>query len=180
MKRNMKSWLDTRLDRFKIAPETRAVAMVCFANVCYHYDYLCKHLSTSCPFRASQFFVNLPDEFLKCAEVKFSWSRSQFTPRITGIPPHVVLMAEMEDLKVVVNNLKFGIGKDIDDAFEKHMQCSSADYRTNCIVNAISASQRKMEDLIKHMGPSVPSVGPSSDERESEGGSIMNCIVEYG
>ena len=29
---------------------------------------------------------------------------------------------------MVVHNLKSGIGKNIDDAFEKHMQCNSSDY----------------------------------------------------
>ena len=80
---------------------------------------------------------------------------------------------------MVVQNLKLGIGKEIDGAFEKHMQCDSADYRTNCIVNAIPASQTKMEELIKEMGSAnILSVGPSNDENNSDDGPTMACIVE--
>ena len=69
--RKIKGWLDERMDRYQIAPETRAVARVCFASVCYQFHYLSKHLSTSCPLRASKFFNTIPDEFLNIAVIRF-------------------------------------------------------------------------------------------------------------
>ena len=165
---------------YDIAPETESLATMCFASICYHFQFLNKHLSPLCPLRASKFFLNIPDLFLKCATVCFPWSKSKFTPRITGIPPHVCLMAEMEELHIAVMNLRNGIGKDIDSAFEKHMQCDSNEYRTNLIMKAISESQNRMEELVSKLGPGGGN-GVSDvphDETISEGASDTQHIVD--
>ena len=52
-----------------------------------------------CSFRDSVFLNNLPDELLKCVRIAYLWVAKKFTSNFTRIPPHVMLMAEMEGLR---------------------------------------------------------------------------------
>ena len=38
----------------------------------------------------------------KYATVKHPWNKTHNTPSFTGIPPHVIIMVEMEDLKYIL------------------------------------------------------------------------------
>ena len=38
----------------------------------------------------------------KYATVKYPWNKKHNTPEFTGIPPHVIIMFEVEDLKYVL------------------------------------------------------------------------------
>ena len=87
-------------------------------------------------------------------------------------------MAEMEDLKLVVHDLKDGIGSSIDEAFNKHVQCSIADYRTNCIMKAITDSQSQMEGLISQLGD--VRLSRAEDTTGGGGNSPIHVITDEG
>ena len=57
-------------------------------------------------FRSISFFRNIPREFLGCAAINVSWELNNFTPKITGVPPRVLLMSRMEELVIKINGLR--------------------------------------------------------------------------
>ena len=67
-------------------------------------------------FARALFYRDVPDEFLKVARIAFPWNSTEDTPKLTGIPPHVLLMAEIEDLKNKFQGLQATIKHDMTDA----------------------------------------------------------------
>jgi len=82
----------------QIHPRTKKMIIMAYASICFHYDYLKTHMSSKCPFRASPFFRDCPTGIRTYAKVVYRWNKTDDTPLFTGIPPHVVLLAEMEKL----------------------------------------------------------------------------------
>ena len=52
-----------------------------------------------CSFRASAYFKDVPDGLIKCTSIAYPWDARKFTPKFTGIPPHMTLMYDMEVLR---------------------------------------------------------------------------------
>lgn len=119
------------------------------------------------PIASIKLFINVPDKFLQYSRVASPWTISKYSPRLTGIPPHVSLMAEMKGLKDVCINMRSAIHDDINKSFEKHMTCDSSDYHMNCILQAINTSQQKMDKMMESLGNS--SASPSDDFVSDDG-----------
>ena len=110
----------------------------------FHYDYLSLSLGGECALRASHFFQNIPNDLRECAVVKYPWTKTEYTPRIPGIPPHILIMAEMEELKKQVSTINSKFKEDLNTCFDERLSADSADFRTNQIINAINESQQSM------------------------------------
>ena len=99
MKSKINNWLKDRILQWGLVPaRTRELIDFLFATIYFHQEYLNLNLHTECRFRASSFFKDIPQEFLDCAMIAFPWTSTQDTPKITGVPPHVLLMAKVETL----------------------------------------------------------------------------------
>jgi hypothetical protein len=71
-----------------------------FASLCYHYDFLVSTLHQKNKLQLSPFFSAMPEYAKNSAVVKFPWEKTASTPNFTGIPPHVTLMAQVEQMKL--------------------------------------------------------------------------------
>jgi hypothetical protein len=71
-----------------------------FAAVCFHHSFLDDSLPDTDRLRASPIF-NAAGTFAhrECATTSFPWASTNFTPPMSGIPPHTMLLAEVERLK---------------------------------------------------------------------------------
>jgi hypothetical protein len=85
-----------------------------FASMCYHYEYLIENLPEQHGLNASAIFQAAAShaDVRAASVIKYPWNRTEQTPVVTGIPPHVVLQAEMESLKQVLE-------KNIDDIIKE-------------------------------------------------------------
>ncbi len=54
-------------------------------------------------------FRNLPDFLLKHARIAFPWTKTKYTPHFTGIPPHVILMADNERIFAELARIRAGM-----------------------------------------------------------------------
>jgi hypothetical protein len=72
----------------------------CFALLCYHFDYLAKVLHPKNKLQALHFFNNIPNYARDAATVKYSWSKTAATPTFTGLPPHITILANFEQLEL--------------------------------------------------------------------------------
>ena len=119
-------------------------------------------LGGECALRASHFFQNIPNDLRECAVVKYPWTKTEYTPRITGIPPHILIMAEMEELKKQVSTINSKFKEDLNTCFDERLSADSADFRTNQIINAINESQQSMIQMMQTFSPTMNAGG--SDE----------------
>jgi hypothetical protein len=84
-----------------------AVYKMSMANIVHHREYLEEHLHQDCILRYSSFWAGVDDiPFPEKVVVKYPWNATCDTPEITGIPPDIVLLAEMEALQLQMRELK--------------------------------------------------------------------------
>ena len=137
MKVKIKSWLiDRVLEYESVPPCTRMLIDFLFASICFHYTYLSENLDEECRFRASPFFIDIPQEFLECAKTVNPWEATKFSPKMTGVPPHIIIMAKMEELMLKFNALRVNLKDD----FGGMLDCrgvGGSEYHTNQILDAI-------------------------------------------
>ena len=72
-----------------------------FAFICFHYEHLDAHLHPKHRLRSSPIYIasGREKDLHKCAVIRYPWLSTNYTPCATGIPPHVMLIAEIEVLK---------------------------------------------------------------------------------
>ena len=82
-----------------------ALMKMCVAALVHYDDYLKEHLHPNSMVRTSSFFT----ETIPLAEhvtTKFPWNATDDTPHITGIPPDIILLAELQSMKLEILELK--------------------------------------------------------------------------
>ena len=120
LKKRLEKWLHSRiLEEGELSASSKHIVWTCFASICFHHSYLTNNLHVECSFRASLIFRDIPDEFLNIAQVAYPWNSTVDTPKITGVPPHVLLMAELEEIKIIFDALQNSIKNDIKDALDE-------------------------------------------------------------
>ena len=144
LKKRLEQWLHSRiLEDGELSASSKHVIWTCFASICFHHSYLTNYLHEECSFRASLIFQDIPDEFLNLARVAYPWDSTVDTPKITGVPPHVLLMAEIEELKKKFDALQVTIRTDMKDALDER-GVGGSEYHTNSILQAIKESEARM------------------------------------
>ena len=122
--RMINKWLSERLPN-NIPTSSIEVATNCFASICYHYKFLQANLHKKCVLRNSILFKDIPQEFIAVAVTAFPWNKTKYTPSFTGIPPHVVQLAELKELKLKLAELKEGVMTSIVAAMDERGLASS-------------------------------------------------------
>lgn len=72
----------------------------CFASLCYHFEFLTSTLHRKNKLQASLFFTAIPEYAKNAVTIKFPWEKTAATPSFSGIPPHVSLLAQVEQMKL--------------------------------------------------------------------------------
>ena len=144
LKKRIEGWLYSRImEEGELSASSKHIVWTCFASICFHHSYLTHKLHEECSFRASLLFRDIPDEFLSIARVAYPWDSTADTPKITGVPPHVLLMAEIEELKIKFQALQIHIKSDMKDALDER-GVGSSEFHTNSILEAIKESETRM------------------------------------
>ena len=105
-------------------------------------------LHEKCPLRASPISRDIPSDIIPLAQISHPWNSMEDTPEFDVIPPHILLMSEIEVFKSEIESLKGKIINNMQDVLDKRL-FSSTDHNTKTVVNAM-ASQTKyiMEEIV--------------------------------
>jgi hypothetical protein len=79
------------------------------ASLCYHFDFLVEVLPKRNKLQASPFFTHIPNFSREAATVWFPLNTTASTPLFTGLPPNVSILAQIESLKVALEEAKDSI-----------------------------------------------------------------------
>ena len=87
-----------------VSGSTFLVLIFLFASICYQYENLYRTLHEKNGLRGSPIFIAAAQagEFRKYVVVSLPWTKTAFTNFFTGIPPHVMMMAEIDFLKKMI------------------------------------------------------------------------------
>ena len=88
---------------------------------------------------------------MSLAQISHTWNDTEDIPEFTGIPPHNLLMSEIELFKLEIESLKGEIINQLQDEMRKRC-LSSMENNTKTIIDAM-ASQTKdiMEEKVRMM-----------------------------
>ena len=178
LRKRMKEWLHSRiLEEGNLSASSQHIVWSLFASICYHYDYLTSNLHEECSFRASPFFKDIPEEFINVAKVAFPWDSTVDTPKLTGVPPHVLLMAEIEELKIKFTALQVTIKNDMKDALDER-GVGGNEYHTNSILQAIKLSETRMLSSVQYPGPALSDIDNSGTLCITNEDTAMETVLE--
>ena len=82
--------------------------------------------------------------------VAYPWDTKKYTPTFTGVPPHGLLMSEMEILMQKTYDLQKGIKSDMQKMFDER-GVGGNEFHTNDIISAIEESNNKMLSVMKNV-----------------------------
>ena len=144
LRNRMNEWLYSRiLEEGELSASTQHIVWSLFASIYFYSNYLTTNLHEECSFCASSFFKDIPEEFVRLARVAFPWNSTVDTPKFSGVPPHVLLMAEIEELKIKFEALQATIKNDMKTALDVR-GVGGNEYHTNNILQAIKLSGMRM------------------------------------
>ena len=103
-------------------------------------------------------FLDIPEEFLNLARVVYPWNKTSDTLKLTGVPLHVLLMAEIEELKNNFERLKTEIKTNMNNVLDERGVCGN-EYHTNSILDAIKQSKDKMLNHFQVSSPGISGEG---------------------
>ena len=67
-------------------------------------------------------FIEATEEIRNYATIRYPWNKTCNTPIFTGVPPHVRIMVEIEELKTVLKGQHKHIPADLrDDINKRHI-----------------------------------------------------------
>ena len=125
-------------------------------------------------------FRDIPQEILDCAVIAYPWNSTESTPKITGVPPHVILMSKMEDLVMKFDKMRGDIKDDFGGMLDKR-GVGGSEYHTNQILEAIR--EMNIPRAVSHCTVDEVSISQtlmtmSDEEKEIESDSDFSADVD--
>ena len=105
--------------------------------------------------RGSPFFIAAANDSLReLVTVSYPWNTTEHTPIFTGIPPHVLMMAEIESLRMKLEKQTKDIVGAIVDEFDKR-RVSGDSYEASSLLQEVQKLRKDMLDRIDNIGGNV-------------------------
>ena len=119
-----------------------------FASVCFHHNFLDTYLHCEHKLRSSPLFIAASDGAIqKWAVVAFPWNSTSYTPFFTGIPPHVMMMTELESLRLKLVEHRNDIIDGIKDELDRR-SLGGVDYQTKVVLDEVKKAH---DEMLKRM-----------------------------
>jgi hypothetical protein len=71
--------------------------------ISYHFIFLVEVLPKQNKLQVPPFFTHIPNYAREAAPVRYPWNKTASMPSFTELPPHVSILAQIESLKVALN-----------------------------------------------------------------------------
>ena len=103
------TWIKDRMPEVAKSNENVfGVFKMCIASFMLHRQFLNENLHRNSSVRTSIFMIETPP-YANNVTTKYPWDQTSDTPEITGIPPDVMILAEFQEMKLELSNLRSGL-----------------------------------------------------------------------
>ena len=107
--KSINNWINARMPSTSQSNEkVFGVFRMCVAALVYYNDFLKEHLHHNSMAR-TPIFLTTTIPLANFVTTKYPWNKTSATPEITGIPADLLLMDKMEDMKVIIFDLKYSL-----------------------------------------------------------------------
>ena len=178
------SWLRDHLpEEAKDNLKVFGIYKMSMAAIVHHREYLEEHLHQDSILRYSSFWADVDDiPFPEKVVVKYPWNATSDTPEITGIPPDIVLLAEMEALQLKMQDLKDDLKSSFKlmlvEQLDQREVGGSGFARGNEILEKVEALLHKVSQVSSaaQVSPAAPAPPPFDDPVEF--GHDVGCVSD--
>ena len=120
-----------------------------FSSICFHHEYLLQNENARSPLRTSAVLhaATANEDVRRSACIRYPWNKTAQTPQVTGIPPHVVLQAEMEILQKKMEETKNDIIKEMGNELDRRHIGGDA-YQSSRILDSVTEATERMNALL--------------------------------
>ena len=148
-----------------VSSTTFELVLSLFCSLCYHYESLDQKIHTKNGLRSSPIFIAAGRETLlkRFAVVNFPWTATNFTPFGTGIPPHVMLLSEIQCLKASFKQQTNTIVEGMREELNRRNVGGDA-FRADCVLDDIKIAN---ESFLSKLGE-MPGVNNRKNEDRAE------------
>ena len=84
--------------KIQIQKQTWYCIIMLFASLLYHYDYLKTNLHPKSSLFACIILTDAPQVLKLKVRVSYPWDKDNISPVLTGIPPHILVLAQLDKL----------------------------------------------------------------------------------
>ena len=175
-KKKVDDFIKSRLENAaNISDGLFAVVRYCFASLCYHYQFLTNILQPTSRIRTSAMFMNIPEDILKMAKV-FTYKQvndalpGSTAPRMTGIPPHVVVLNNLNEVKGHVSQCTEDVVKELKQELEDRFVGGDR-FQANTMLSQVQDIQSSMKEMLMNMKNGGGAGGYSNGTDESK------CVI---
>ena len=140
----IKQLIDTCCDG--MSPQTANFVSFCIASIYYHFDYLQNVLPKENPLWSSCVMMDRNEEVSQMVRISYPWDMCESNVRITGIPPHVMILAQMERVLSGQESMPVQIMKIIIDKLDEREV--STGLSMNSIKDMFERSHSRLENRL--------------------------------
>ena len=139
----------------EVSPQTFGLLRFLFAAICHNYTHLDENLHGSHGLRSSALFIAAGrggNDLRQFVVIKYPWNQTDATPFFTGgIPPHVIMMAEIESLTSKLEVQRDEIIKSLSDEWDKRGVGKEA-FEANTILGEVMNMHNEMMTHLSTIG----------------------------
>ena len=129
---------DYFLNANEMQPHVFELIRYLFAALCFHFDFLEEKLPKESKLRASPLYNAISNfEFCTEAKIAYPWTATEYRPQQSGIPPHSMLLIEIEKLKKALSDQTTTIINSLKEELDNR-SVRGTEYRTNEILMEVS------------------------------------------
>ena len=129
---------DYLLNANEVQPHVFELIHYLFAALCFHFVFLEEKLAKESKLRASPLYNAISNfEFRTEAKIAYPWTATEYTPQQSGIPPHSMLLVEIEKLKKALSDQTTTIITSLKEELDNR-SAGGTEYRTNEILMEVS------------------------------------------
>ena len=151
----------------------------CFASLWFHFDFLKQVLHDRNKLRASHFFTHIPIEIQAAATVKYPWTSTAATPTLTGLPPHITILANFESMRIEMELTKNAIIACVAEELDRRRIGSQSHFDKQEIIDAMTTMHtevlKKVDLCVRSSATALQQVAPCF---ESPTGDVPSLFVD--
>jgi hypothetical protein len=110
-----------------------------FALSCFHFDFLKQVLHKKNKLQASHFYTHIPIEIKAAAMVKYPWNWMEATPTHTGLPLHITILANFEQLMIKMESTNTAILSGVEAELDRRRIGSQSHFDKEEILSRIAS-----------------------------------------
>ena len=144
------NFLRARLENSdQISDSTFNLVRFCFASLCFHRDFLKTVLEPTSRIRTSPLFMNVPENILNMAKaVNYKDAIGhKNAPRLTGIPPHIVILNNLSGISEHVTDCADEVVEKIKKDLDNRM-VGGDKHQASMVLDQVQGVHREMQRMI--------------------------------